>query len=713
MASSQLQLNDPISAVRSQSQGQQQQPLEGIVAYLGHVKFADRSDDWVGVRLTGSSVGLGKNDGSVEGERYFSCGINSGIFVRKNNVVKRALTKLEQLRLRRELAVAKARGSVSRPAEQRQSNDANISSITDPTISPLSDSQRSLESSEDKGVLSNQISDLLSQVTNLQCNLDQVSEKLKTKVREPKSPRSPSSKTARKPDEIFVKEIEEDRSISSEKGDKEISGRSTEPVVGENESKELEVRSTSSSHEVQSGKVSDFQPQEELLQLPITQPHGGEIMNENEFTNEDTESSEEPCGGKTSQDSLDLTTALCTTNQPLCDDYRDNGEGGKEAIAASTAKEPSDQIEHQIVDEVQQGDADAQDETISNGHNVKSQAAEFLEKMKVLLHNEKAEVDSIEEAEIEMEEAELHMMEEELQMEEAERNSVNPEPHDKYAIDEGTPSTDEEDAQNSSATFEQNNSNKLDEKERKPVKSEKEKVPSRFHDQIENRRLQGRIDELELYMFKLQSKLSEMADRLKKKDQEADFLRQSLSSAVWDAEEHINRAPVTEAILPQDKRRRQPGRLEVISEGEEFDSDLIGKLEAALEAAQADLGAEREARAAEAEQHRVDKLKLSALHEERLVCEVDKEKVALQNELANLKLLNQKLEEEKLAAGSRFKKVSRGKRSSWLKTSKKTVDDSEMNSDDDSTPQNSGITQTGSGRWSSRWKSKNRDDGKF
>ena len=93
-----LQVNDPVHVERGDSQ-----QLEGVVAFLGKVEFSDL-DDWVGVRLTGQSVGLGKNDGSVQGVSYFSCGPNGGVFVRKSHVSKRELTKLEALRLKRELA---------------------------------------------------------------------------------------------------------------------------------------------------------------------------------------------------------------------------------------------------------------------------------------------------------------------------------------------------------------------------------------------------------------------------------------------------------------------------------------------------------------------------------------------------------------------------------------------------------------------------------
>ena len=93
-----LGLNDPVTVNRD---GQRQ--LEGVVAFLGKVAFSS-AEDWVGVRLTGASVGLGKNDGSVQGQRYFDCPAGCGIFVKKSALTKRQLTRLEELRLRRELA---------------------------------------------------------------------------------------------------------------------------------------------------------------------------------------------------------------------------------------------------------------------------------------------------------------------------------------------------------------------------------------------------------------------------------------------------------------------------------------------------------------------------------------------------------------------------------------------------------------------------------
>ncbi|KAL7491837.1 hypothetical protein ACHAWT_001100 [Skeletonema menzelii] len=62
--------------------------LEGVVAYAGSVQFAP-GDDWIGIRLTGSSAGKGKNDGSVKGTKYFDCEEMSGIFVKRTHVRRR------------------------------------------------------------------------------------------------------------------------------------------------------------------------------------------------------------------------------------------------------------------------------------------------------------------------------------------------------------------------------------------------------------------------------------------------------------------------------------------------------------------------------------------------------------------------------------------------------------------------------------------------
>lgn len=49
----------------------------GIIRYVGFPHFA--AGEWVGVELEDDT---GKNDGSVQGERYFDCDMGRGMFVR-------------------------------------------------------------------------------------------------------------------------------------------------------------------------------------------------------------------------------------------------------------------------------------------------------------------------------------------------------------------------------------------------------------------------------------------------------------------------------------------------------------------------------------------------------------------------------------------------------------------------------------------------------
>ena len=100
-----LSLHDPVH-ITTQSPN-----LEGIILHYGTVSFA--SGIWIGVRLTGSSVGKGKNDGSVEGVQYFDAPEKGGLFMKETKALeggleKRSLTKLEGLRLKREVGDLKA-----------------------------------------------------------------------------------------------------------------------------------------------------------------------------------------------------------------------------------------------------------------------------------------------------------------------------------------------------------------------------------------------------------------------------------------------------------------------------------------------------------------------------------------------------------------------------------------------------------------------------
>jgi hypothetical protein len=129
-----LQLNDAVHVTRDARQ------LEGVISFLGSVSFTD-GDDWVGVRLTGASIGMGKNDGSVEDVSYFTCPQNCGMFVRQAAVTKRSLTRLEELRLRRELASSSAGTTApapTAPAPTTSTSTAPATLSTPTRIAPTS-----------------------------------------------------------------------------------------------------------------------------------------------------------------------------------------------------------------------------------------------------------------------------------------------------------------------------------------------------------------------------------------------------------------------------------------------------------------------------------------------------------------------------------------------------------------------------------------------
>jgi len=55
----------------------------GSIAFVGEVGEIPGIGPWVGVVL---DEPVGKNDGSVQGQRYFECGSKHGIFVRADRV---------------------------------------------------------------------------------------------------------------------------------------------------------------------------------------------------------------------------------------------------------------------------------------------------------------------------------------------------------------------------------------------------------------------------------------------------------------------------------------------------------------------------------------------------------------------------------------------------------------------------------------------------
>lgn len=56
---------------------------QGVIRYIGNAAFATGA--WLGLELPDDK---GKNDGSVNGERYFECRPGFGIFVRPESIVE-------------------------------------------------------------------------------------------------------------------------------------------------------------------------------------------------------------------------------------------------------------------------------------------------------------------------------------------------------------------------------------------------------------------------------------------------------------------------------------------------------------------------------------------------------------------------------------------------------------------------------------------------
>ncbi|TKW53145.1 putative dynactin [Colletotrichum tanaceti] len=102
----------------------------GIVRFVGNTHFA--SGDWVGVELEDDS---GKNDGSVQGERYFDCSMGHGMFVRPTTLVVTAQAPAAAPKPAR----MPSRPSSFNPGSGRAANDTGMAkrmSLNAPSPSP-------------------------------------------------------------------------------------------------------------------------------------------------------------------------------------------------------------------------------------------------------------------------------------------------------------------------------------------------------------------------------------------------------------------------------------------------------------------------------------------------------------------------------------------------------------------------------------------------
>ena len=80
---SELRLEDKVSLADARAGF-----LQGLVVYVGKVHFARGT--WVGIQLTGPSIGKGNCDGAVEGRKYFAhVGKNNGVLAPLSKVNKR------------------------------------------------------------------------------------------------------------------------------------------------------------------------------------------------------------------------------------------------------------------------------------------------------------------------------------------------------------------------------------------------------------------------------------------------------------------------------------------------------------------------------------------------------------------------------------------------------------------------------------------------
>ena len=122
---------------------------QATVRYIGATSFAD--GEWIGVELSDDS---GKNDGSVQGERYFECEPGFGMFVRPTviaTIVERPTrtvkaapkpgTAAAQSRTRAQSGISTGPG-LKRPGSISSANPKRNSASSSPTPAAKGPAQR-------------------------------------------------------------------------------------------------------------------------------------------------------------------------------------------------------------------------------------------------------------------------------------------------------------------------------------------------------------------------------------------------------------------------------------------------------------------------------------------------------------------------------------------------------------------------------------------
>lgn len=123
-----LQIGERVQITNSSASPNQTQ-LKGTLRFVGLTQFS--AGKWAGVEL---DEPLGKNDGQVQGHRYFQCEPNFGVFVRVSQV--KSLTSGASPEPGQETADTTLKSS--RPASPAASGTASTAATTNPATSRLS-----------------------------------------------------------------------------------------------------------------------------------------------------------------------------------------------------------------------------------------------------------------------------------------------------------------------------------------------------------------------------------------------------------------------------------------------------------------------------------------------------------------------------------------------------------------------------------------------
>lgn len=166
---------------------------QATVRFIGTTHFA--AGDWVGIELDEPT---GKNDGAVQGERYFDCEPGYGMFIRPSAVaaiVEQPVRETKQ----------PARGGASAPANRGRAQTGSTTSgiaMKRPSALPANNAKRHSVSAASPSPTSRSASQRTSRVSRslranvlVTANMSQVQSPLKSPIKSPSTPAVPASST--------------------------------------------------------------------------------------------------------------------------------------------------------------------------------------------------------------------------------------------------------------------------------------------------------------------------------------------------------------------------------------------------------------------------------------------------------------------------------------------------------------------------------------